>query len=88
MRRALQYQTLWSYEYMYENAVATKIGTLSFVSSLARGAVPYTIPHIITYHTGLRAAREVGEGGINTKKAIINYHHRAAAAGVGWGGSS
>ena len=32
--------------------------------------------------------REVGEGGINTKKAIINYHHRAAATGVGWGGVS
>ena len=32
--------------------------------------------------------REVGEGGINTKKAIINYHHRAAATGVGWGGGS
>ena len=32
--------------------------------------------------------REVGEGGINTKKAIINYHHRAAATGVGWVGVS
>ena len=32
--------------------------------------------------------REVGEGGVNTKTAIINYHHRAAATGVGWVGVS
>ena len=43
---------------------------------------------IINYHVGLGDAQGVGGRGIITKHAIINYHHRTAAARMGWGGVS